>query len=185
MNLNPSKIILNWQIFGTVFMIIVGSLLHFAFKWSNYSIFVGIFTPVNESVWEHLKLGFTSLLIFSIIEYPFIKNYANNYFLAKALGILCLELIIVVFFYLYTSYTRRSILFIDIFLYIVGCIACQIICYKLLTMKSLSKTSINIGIILLIINAAAFILFTFIPPRLPLFLDSQTKSYGIQDSYKK
>ena len=43
-------------IIGAVFTIITGTLLHFVYEWSGESLFVGIFSPINESVWEHLKL---------------------------------------------------------------------------------------------------------------------------------
>ena len=39
-------------IIGAVFTIITGTLLHFVYEWSGESLFVGIFSPINESVWE-------------------------------------------------------------------------------------------------------------------------------------
>ncbi|MCW4022413.1 MAG: DUF6512 family protein [archaeon] len=36
--------------------------------------FVGAFSAVNESVWEHLKLGFWPLILYTAIEYWKIKN---------------------------------------------------------------------------------------------------------------
>ncbi|EYE87845.1 hypothetical protein Q428_11060 [Fervidicella metallireducens AeB] len=174
-----NKKILKWHLWGTAFLILVGSLLHFAFEWSNYSLIVGALTPVNESVWEHLKLGFTSLLIFSIFEYPNLKNYANNYFIAKASGIIVFNLIIVLLFYLYTSIAGHSILILDISLYVAGCILCQIISYKFMCRKSFPKSISLISIVFIILQLASFIIFTFNPPRLPIFMDSKTKSYGI------
>ena len=50
------KSIYTWEIIGTFFIIIAGSLLHFVYEWTGYSDIMGLFTPVNESVWEHLKL---------------------------------------------------------------------------------------------------------------------------------
>lgn len=174
-----NKKIFKWHLCGTVFLIIVGPLLHFAFEWSNYSLIVGALTPVNESVWEHLKLGFTSLLIFSIFEYPNLKEYTHNYFIAKASGIIVFNLIIVLLFYIYTSITGHPILIIDISLYITGCILCQIISYNLMCRESLPKIISLISIIFIILQLAFFIIFTFNPPRLPIFMDLKTKTYGI------
>lgn len=42
---------------------ILGVVLHFTFEWSNNNILVGTFSPVNESIWEHLKLLFFPMWI--------------------------------------------------------------------------------------------------------------------------
>jgi len=75
----------NWEIFGIFFLIIVGSFFHFLFELSNYNIVVAAFAAVNESVWEHLKLAFFPLLIFSLIEYNFIKDLTRNFIIARAI----------------------------------------------------------------------------------------------------
>jgi hypothetical protein len=52
------KSILRWELGGIAFVVILGSVLHFAFEWSGRAIPIGPIAAVNESVWEHLKLGF-------------------------------------------------------------------------------------------------------------------------------
>jgi hypothetical protein len=56
-------------IIGAVFTIITGTLLHFVYEWSGESLFVGIFSPINESVWEHLKLLFFPMSVWILIGY--------------------------------------------------------------------------------------------------------------------
>lgn len=164
-----NKLVLNFSILGAIFMILVGSLLHFTYDLSGRNPIVGMFSAVNESVWEHLKLGFFSLLIFSLIEYPIIKNYVNNYWLGKALGILFLELSIVIIFYTYTSFTKHPILFVDISVYIIGCIICQIISYKIMTLKNSFPILEKLSIIFIIVLAILFAVFTFFPPNAKIF----------------
>lgn len=86
-----NKSVLFWEISGAFFFVIVGALLHFTFEWSNQLPIVGVVSPVNESVWEHLKLGFWSLVFFCLIEYWFIKKEIRNFFLAKGLRVLVLQ----------------------------------------------------------------------------------------------
>lgn len=172
------KKVLKWQVLSVIWVIIVGSLLHFVFEWSGNAPIVGAFTAVNESVWEHLKLGYWSMILFCFIEYPFIKKYASNYFFAKAIGIFAMNLFIVLFFYSYTAIIGRSILFLDIGSYVVGAIIYGIISYKIM-MRSFEKNVNMIGLVLLIIFGVLFILFTFYPLHLPIFKDSQTGIYGI------
>ena len=63
-----SNKILKFQIFSAIFAIILGTLLHFTFEWSGRNPFVGAFSSINESTWEHLKLAFVPMLITSIIR---------------------------------------------------------------------------------------------------------------------
>ena len=63
-----NEIIRRWHIAGFFWIVIVGSLLHFTYEWSGKSTLVGYFSPVNESLWEHLKLGYFSLSFFILIE---------------------------------------------------------------------------------------------------------------------
>lgn len=167
-----------WENIGILWIIIVGLLLHFTYKWSNNSMIVGIFSPINESVWEHLKLGYWSLMLFSIIEYPFIKRYIDSFFLGKALGIITLEATIVIIFYSYTAITRKNILWVDISTYFVGAILCQLVS-KSIIKKRVPKAAETIGLMLLIFLGFVLIFFTFYPPKLPIFKDPITKTYGI------
>ena len=76
-----------WEIAGFVFVIIAGTLLHFVYHWTGQNRIVGLFSPVNESTWEHLKLLFTPMLLNSIAEYFVIGNQFSNFIAAKMLGI--------------------------------------------------------------------------------------------------
>lgn len=45
---------------------ILGALLHFVYDWSGQMRLVGLFVPVNESTWEHMKLFFFPMLAISL-----------------------------------------------------------------------------------------------------------------------
>lgn len=171
--------IFRWQIFGFLFLVIGGSLLHFIYEWSGYSSMVAIFSAANESVWEHLKLGFWALVLYSIIEYWFIKGKTKMYFLAKAAGIFSMQIFIVIFFYSYTAIIHREILALDIGSYVLGSFFCQIISYKILINEKKNAIANAVGISLLLLHGFSLIIFTFIPPKLPIFMDSNTGQYGI------
>lgn len=172
------KKINRWEIFGILWIIIIGSLLHFTYEWSNNSKIVGMFSPVNDSVWEHLKMGYWSLMLFSIIEYPFLKKYTGSYFWGKALGIIALELTIIIIFYSYTAITKTNILWVDISSYIISAVICQLISRSIMK-KRVSKIWENIGKIILLSLGLIFIFFTFKSFKLPIFMDPITKTYGI------
>jgi hypothetical protein len=162
-----------------VFIIILGSVLHFTFEWSDGNPAVGTLSAVNESVWEHLKLVFWPALLFMLIEYLPLKKTTNNFALAKTAGVYLAIVIIPVIFYSYTAITGESIFLIDISTFVVAVIVGQTLSYRILTHTKLSKGFNRMSIVLLVLQGIVFVLFTFYPPQLPIFRDSNTGKYGI------
>jgi hypothetical protein len=173
------KTILRYELFGMLFISLLGGLLHFTFEWSGYQPIVGVFSAVNESVWEHLKLGFWPALLYAIIEYRQIKKETNNFFLAKTVVPYAIIAIIPLIFYSYTSITGESIFVIDILSFFVAVVIAQFLSYKLLTHKQLSNKLEKVAILALLLLGVAFIVFTFYPPHLPIFQDPISGEYGI------
>ncbi|WP_129723468.1 DUF6512 family protein [Xylanivirga thermophila] len=175
---NIKKRVLIWEIIGVFWIIGIGSLLHFVYEWSGNSNLVAFIAPVNESLWEHLKLGYWSLVLFSLIEYWFIRYDVTGFFLGKALGIATLELFVVAVFYTYKAITGKNILWIDIVSYVVGAILCQLVSLSILKKKS-GKSGEVAGGIILIVFGILFMVFTFYTPHLPIFKDPVTGGYGV------
>ncbi|MFX0000652.1 MAG: DUF6512 family protein [Candidatus Hermodarchaeota archaeon] len=171
--------LLQWTLFGMIFIIIVGSLFHFVFEWLFSWPPIGAITAVNESVWEHLKLPYWPLIIFSLIEYKFIKEEANNIIIAKNLSAIISISTILIVFYSYTAILGTEILIIDILSFYIGVVIGQIISYKILTLNELPKWLSIISWIILIGFGLSLVIFTYLPPHLPIFQDSGTGLYGI------
>ncbi|MFX1321017.1 MAG: DUF6512 family protein [Promethearchaeota archaeon] len=174
-----SKQIYKWHIIGIVFIILVGSFFHFIFELSGENLIIAGIAAVNESVWEHLKLGYWPLVFFSLIEYRFIKDDAKNLGIAKLMGALTIIATILVIFYSYTAIIGEEILFIDILSFILGVIFGQIVSYKLMSSSKLPQWTNILSWILFVGLGFLFILFTFYPPKLPIFKDGVTGGYGI------
>jgi hypothetical protein len=167
-----------YELVGMVVIIIIGTLLHFTFEWSGFQEIVGVFSAVNESVWEHLKIAFMPSILWLIIEYRYFYKRANNFFFAKAVGIYTIMVIIPVIFYTYTIFIEHN-LTIDIISFMFAIIVGQFVSYKMMTFKQLSKNLRLISIVALIILGLAFVVFTFYPPQFPLFQDPVSGEYGI------
>ena len=75
-----------WQFFGFGFTSLFGTLLHFLYEWTGKNNFTALFSGVNESTWEHMKLLFFPLLIFSIIEYYIFGRNETYYWCIKLTG---------------------------------------------------------------------------------------------------
>ena len=91
-----------------------------------------------------------------------------------------MNLIIVGVFYSYTLIIGDDLLIIDILSFIIAIIIGQAIIYKLMTIsREVSNIIKIISLIGLIVYGLLFIIFTFFPLELPIFLDPGTGQYGI------
>ena len=97
--MNSKKLLLRFQIIGVIFTIILGTILHFTYNWSNKNLLVGSFSAVNESTWEHLKLLFFPMLLTTIIGFFYFSKDILNFLCAKTIGIITAILFTITFFY--------------------------------------------------------------------------------------
>lgn len=171
--------ILTWELGGIAFIVVLGSVLHFAFEWSGPWIPLGAIAAVNESVWEHLKLGFWPALVYAALEYTRFGKSVYNFLSAKTLGICLIPITIVVLYYAYTAILGRGLLIVDILIFVAAVIVGQLVSYRLLTASPLPEKLNRLAPIALVILGILLVLFTFCPPQLPLFRDSVTGGYGI------
>lgn len=174
------KTIKKLSIFGALFVIIFGALFHFVYEWSGENIAIGALTPVNESIWEHLKLALIPILLFAIIEWFVLRFQNKNIWATKAVEIWLVIFLITSFFYTYTGIIGFNTLWADILLtFIVPVIIGKYLSYKLLA-KEKQPTNKIVPAISLFILLFAFIFFTFSPPKIPLFEDPVSQTYGIR-----
>lgn len=164
---------------GIISITLLGVILHYVYDWTNKTLLFTPFVPVNESVWEHLKLGFYGLILFSIFEYKYVIKRVNNYFLAKLLGVLLLEMTIVIIFYTYNFFSKGSILWVDISSYVLGVIGCQYLTQYIYLKKEISKKLNLAALIFLFSFVILFSLFTYYPPKFPIFKDNNNNTFGI------
>ena len=57
------------NLYNVLFIFILGSILHFTYKWSNNNFLVGLISPTNESIYSHTKLFILPTFIFYIWFY--------------------------------------------------------------------------------------------------------------------
>lgn len=174
-----NRYILKWELWGIVFIVIIGSAFHFVFELAGGWRPLAIIAAVNESVWEHLKLGFWPALIYGLMEYRRINKLSSNFMFAKAIGILLIPVAITVLFYGYTAFTSH-ILAVDIAIFVVAVVLGQLTSYKILTAAPLPTWTKKLGIVVLLLLLIAFATLTYYPPRLPIFQNPLTGGYGIQ-----
>lgn len=165
-----------WQLIGFLFTSISGILLHFAYDWSSQSPFVAAFAAVNESIWEHMKLLFFPMFLYATIENLILGEKHKNFWCIKLLGISFGLLLIPVLYYSYTGILGIQNDWINIAIFFIAN-AASYLTETLLFRKETFKCSYpTIALFVLCLFAFAFVIFTFMPPQIPLF---QEASYPI------
>jgi hypothetical protein len=178
-----SSSIFRWEMWGILFIVLIGSLLHFTFDFSGGWRPLGIISAVNESVWEHLKLVFWPATFWTIIEFFFLrrthKDTRPNFILARAVGAFIMPLVIIAVFYSYTAFTGDSILAVDLSSFVIAVVIGQIVSYKMWRSLNLSGIFNWLGLAMFVIGALLFAVFTFYPPAVGIFQDPAAGGYGI------
>lgn len=158
-----------WQLVGAVFTAVLGTLLHFLYAWTG----IPSLTPVcavNESTWEHIKILFFPMLFFALLQSRFFRKEYAQFWQIKCVGCLVGICLIPVLFYTYNGVFGKSSGVVNVLIFFLadgGAYATEYLCFR---RNALQRTSPTIAKCLLALLCAAFVLFTYFPPNLPLFL---------------
>ena len=167
-----------WQIAGFIFTGLGGVLLHFLYDLSEQNPFAALFSAVNESTWEHMKLLFFPMALFALIQSRRFEE-TEAFWCIKLYGILTGLILIPVLFYTLNGVFGPTPDFINIGIFFIAAAASYFLEWKLFTRGNIRCTHSRIALLILALLAVLFALFTFYPPKIPLFCDPQTGTYGI------
>ena len=169
-----------WELAGFLFTSAVGSLLHFVYEWSGGSLAAAVVSAVNESTWEHMKLLFVPMFLFSVVQACVLgKNYPN--FLAvRAVSIVTGLTLIPVLYYTYTGAWGQMRDWANIAVFFLAALGAFLLDASLLRRNRLSSPWQQVlGLIVLWALAFCFVWCTFRPPHIALWRDPTTGTYGI------
>ena len=183
MNLKKIKIL------AVIGIFILSFLSHFAYEIFPNIIFSFIF-PVNESIWEHMKILFTSTLLYGKyftkdqVDF-YVKKYNikyNNFpFQLYFTSLIGIPIYLVIYLPLYNLLGESP--FISISLLLIVYIITQIVSYNILKEKELKILNI-ITIPVILLSYLGFIYLTYNPPHTYIFYDITEDKYSINDYIK-
>lgn len=178
MNLKKIKLI------AVIGIFIISIISHFAYELFQNILF-SFFFPINESIWEHMKILFTSTLFYGLIDYLLLKKnnikYNNFSFQLYFTAFSSIPIYLVIYLPIYKLIGEN--LFISITLMILVYILEQYISYHILKEKEFKILNI-ISVPIIIIIYLGFIYLTYNPPHTYVFYDIINEKYGINE-YKK
>jgi hypothetical protein len=169
-------------VIGIFIIFLVGSLMHFLYEITGNNPFVGSIAPVNESVWEHLKMLPLPMIgwwfIYYILRGDKYSIDKNKWFTSALIALVTSIITIPLLYYFYTEAFGVEIVIVDILILFIAVLIGQLLGLYSYKNKNGINSTVAICIILLIV--IVFVIFTFYPPQLPLFKDTSTGLYGIQ-----
>lgn len=167
-----------WAVIGLLWTLAAGNLLHFVYDWTGKSVAAALFSAVNESTWEHMKLLAVPWILFSIVECIALRSGGTA--APRAAGLLAGLAAIPLLFYGYKGIVGKGSMIVDILIFQVAVLLAFWVSWTLQKRRQLSGGGWTVlGILVLLGVWALFLLFTFRAPDLAVFIDPVTGTRGI------
>jgi hypothetical protein len=159
---------------------VIGSVLHFTFDWSRHSRIAAIFSAVNESYWEHIKIAIWPVALLQVVLFA-AGGYQHAAFIpAATVALYSLPISMLGIVFLYKSITKRNVLWLDIAVFFVIIAIAQTLFVLMLQELSPSWATVALAGIFLAGLVIAFFRFTLRPPNEPdVFIDPLNQKYGL------
>jgi hypothetical protein len=175
---------MNAVVLVSLFMIVplglIGSVLHFLFDWTKHNRFVALFSAVNESYWEHIKIAIWPVLLLQIVLLTLGGYQLPSFVPAATIALYSIPVSMVGLVFVYKCFTKRNILWLDISIFFVCIAIAQSIFVLVLEQLAPTTGTVVISGLFFFGLVVAFLLFTFRPPKEPdLFLDPIKNDYGL------
>ncbi len=167
-----------WQAAGFAVSTLLGTILHFLYDWTGESALAAVFSGVNESTWEHMKLLYWPLFLFAVFQYFFFREEGNYWYVKLTATVLGLMLIPVLF-YTYNGMLGKSPDWVNIAIFYVSAAAAFFLEWWAFRKGLLNWKHPQLGLGAMVLVGVLFVVFTFFTPQIPLFQDPVTGGYGI------
>lgn len=161
----------------TIVIALIGTLAHFLYDITNHNKFIGLFTAVNESTWEHIKIALTPILLCGLYDGA-AHGQNPNYFLAKCVSLLIPIFIIPCIFYGYKSLSKKPILLIDIATFYLVIFFAQFAFKIIIDLPAVPYPVEYFGCLITFVIFGAYAVLTLMPLKLFIFKDPISKRYG-------
>lgn len=174
--MTPKKL----SIINIILVFLLSFLTHFVYDLLPNNL-IAVFFPTNESIFEHLKMAFTTYIIVLIIDYIILKlknekfpNLVISLFVSAITTVILLGIIYPIIFNMIGEN-----MFITLLIYLISIIIGNIFGYRALKTKDLHLQ--ETGLISFIIIVIIFGLLTFYPLKVKTyFYDYSNNRYGIK-----
>lgn len=169
------RLLKRYTIIGALFVLIAGTLAHFLYDWTGRNHVAGLFVPVNESIWEHMKLVFFPMLLYSLVMIVRLRGSFPCIVPSFGFGILVGTLLVPVFYYGYTFLLGRDFFVLDIADFLLSTLVAFLLAYRFtLSCRLKGFAPVLWGMVCVLF--VCFMMFTYHPPDAEIFADPSGQS---------
>lgn len=169
----------NLKILGTIITILLCFPFHGIYN-DFPNIITSIFFPINESIWEHMKILFTSTMVSSVIQklimYKKGEDVTNICFSNFVAAISSIPIFLIMFLPIYYIFGENFP--VTIFIMLISIVISQLIAYKILIKQDFKME--NKTILLVILIYIIFAILTYNPLNIDIFIDPTQCMYGLK-----
>jgi hypothetical protein len=171
-----------WLIYAIIFLFLIGGMTHFLFALTGKNVVAGAIFPVNESVWEHLKMASFPIFLWWFI-YFFVRRKKESiepkrWFAGCLVAIIVAMCLIIDCYYTCTGALGIESIVIDVLIFFIAVVFGQL--FGLLIYRYGKGWPVYVSLSLIILILLLFVIFTYLPPSIPLFEDMNTGTYGFR-----
>lgn len=158
----------------TTSIIILSFICHFIYDLIPCTL-TSLFFPVNESIFEHMKMLYTTYFIFFLGFYLITKdkNTITNFYFSSLFEII---FFLIMYLPLYLLFNENMV--ITFILLFISILVTSLISYTLYKRKNTKNENI-ISLILTILTFILCFYLTYNPPHNFFFIDPQTEKYSL------
>ena len=167
-----------YVIINAIVTFLLGFLVHGMYSW--FPSFITSIFPVNESLYEHVKLIYLSPIFSVLIIGAFYKYKINNMFFGMLVSII-FNILFFYMIYLPIYYLLGNSMIMTLIVYFISIIASNYIYY--LVIKNENRKNLDLlSIIIVLLGIIGLTYFSYYPIKNDFFRDPENNTYGI---YKK
>ena len=168
-------------IINSIFIFLISVLIHSLYDFLP-NIVTLIFVPINESIFEHTKMIFTSYVILLILKRLFMKKHENNDITSTFITAV-FNIIIFLIIYLPIYYILGEKIVVTLIIYFITIVISNIL-KNYIEKKDHNNKLNNLMIIPIIVMYIIFFILAYYPLRLDIFYDHINNKHGIYKLYK-
>lgn len=161
-----------FSFWGTIIIFVLAMALHSLFDITSLEIFKPI-SPVNESVWEHMKMMFFAGFLYYLLNIVFSRGQNFKNLAGYAVSLIVMPLVIPMLVYTYTSIVGTNILAVDIVIAFIAALTGEYIAFRLRPKHPYrhNRITIFLSAVIIALLAFMFVYFTYNPLGTPIFLE--------------
>lgn len=166
---------------SSIIVTALGCVFHFTYEWSGRKKWVGVFSAINESTWEHIKIGLSSAFLFTLVDL-FMFSQNENFLLGKATELLIIIFVMPALYYFISIFLKKNTLVIGILEFIATIFLSRFVFYQIIGLPKIGGVWDIFAVVALILIFVSYATFTFFPPKNFLFVDIRNGKYGFSAS---